>query len=62
MPKRTTLAMLFATVGIVAELPCIAFQTVVMKAVSTFALAAVRGITTVPEVSLVVAFVLAALA
>ncbi|MDG7010549.1 MAG: sodium:solute symporter [Nitrososphaerota archaeon] len=55
-----TLAMLVAVVGIVAELPYIALQIVGMQAILTVMLQGVGDVTTVSEVSLVIAFIVLA--
>lgn len=55
-----TLAMLVAVVGIIAELPYIALQIVGMQAVLTAMIQGVGDVTTISEVSLVVAFIVLA--
>ena len=55
-----TLAMLVAVVGIVAELPYIALQIVGMQAILTVMLQGIGDVTTVSEISLVIAFVVLA--
>ncbi|MDE1857625.1 MAG: sodium:solute symporter [Thaumarchaeota archaeon] len=55
-----TLAMLIAVVGIVAELPYIALQIVGMQAILTVMLQGVGDVTTVSEISLVIAFIVLA--
>lgn len=58
--RSTTLAMLIAITGIVAELPYIALQIVGMKSVLTVMLAGSSNAQTVEEISLVIAFVVLA--
>lgn len=58
--NSTTLAILIAIVGIVAELPYIALQIVGMQAVLTTMLAGVSNVTTDSEISLIIAFVVLA--
>ena len=55
-----TLAMLVAIVGIVAELPYIALQIVGMQAILTVMLQGIGDVTTVSEISLVIAFIVLA--
>jgi SSS family solute:Na+ symporter len=55
-----TLAMLVAIVGIIAELPYIALQIVGMQAVLTIMLAGTSDVSTVSEISLIVAFIVLA--
>jgi solute:Na+ symporter, SSS family len=56
----TTLAILIAIVGIVAELPYIALQIVGMQAVLTVMLQGVSDVKTVSEISLILAFIVLA--
>lgn len=58
--NSSTLAILIAIVGIVAELPYIALQIVGMQAVLNTMLAGVSNVATVSEVSLIVAFIVLA--
>ena len=58
--NSSTLAVLIAIVGIVAELPYIALQIVGMQAVLNVMLAGVGDVNTVSEVSLIVAFIVLA--
>ena len=58
--NSTTLAVLIAIVGIVAELPYIALQIVGMQAVLNTMLAGVSNVATDSEISLIIAFVVLA--
>jgi SSS family solute:Na+ symporter len=58
--NSSTLAILIAIVGIVAELPYIALQIVGMQAVLNTMLAGVSNVATVSEISLIMAFIVLA--
>jgi solute:Na+ symporter, SSS family len=58
--NSTTLAILIAIVGIVAELPYIALQIVGMQAILNTMLAGVSDVATVSEISLIIAFIVLA--
>ena len=58
--NSSTLAILIAIVGIVAELPYIALQIVGMQAVLNTMLAGISDVSTVSEISLILAFVVLA--
>lgn len=58
--NSSTLAIMIAVVGIVAELPYIALQIVGMQAVLNTMLAGVSDVATVSEISLIIAFIVLA--